>query len=258
MSIGMVAFLFRQKNTRNSPAYNKPKKEDEKQSNFKHYFITYIYNKIILWYNRRIGAMRNSRCEIGEQMNDIIGYKEVEEYVLNIRGQDVILDRDVAALYGVETKEINQAVRNNANKFPERYIISLTAEEWDSLRSKFLTLENLGRGQHTKYTPRAFTEKGLYMLATILKSQRATHTTIAIVETFAKIRELSKTISQLPDVQAENQQKALMEKGGKIMAEILDDNTLDVIGDETTIEFNLAVMKVKHTIKRGKREKSTA
>ena len=93
------------------------------------------------------------------------------------------------------------------------------------------------------------------MLATILKSQEATQTTIAIIETFARIRELSKVISQLPDVQEKSQQKALMQKSAALLGEVLDDNLLEVSGDETTIEVNLAVMKIKHTIKREKRKK---
>jgi len=105
-------------------------------------------------------------------MNDIIKYEEVEKYVLNIRGQDVILDSDVAELYGVLTKDVNRAVKNNPDKFPEDYIILLTAEEWSNLKLKFLT--SSWGGKHK--LPKAFTEKGLYMLATILKSPRATQT----------------------------------------------------------------------------------
>ncbi len=92
----------------------------------------------------------------------------VEEKIITLRNQQVILDCDVAELYGVATKEINQAVRNNPEKFPEGYIFELDNQEVASLRSKILTLKNSGRGQHTKYPPKAFTEKGLYMLATIL------------------------------------------------------------------------------------------
>ena len=188
-------------------------------------------------------------------MNDIISYKEVEERVLTIREQNVLLDSSVAELYGVETKRINEAVSNNPDKFPEGYIIDdLTSEEWDSLRSKFSTLnEPKGRGQHTKYTPSAFTEKGLYMLATILKSPRATQTTIAIVEAFAKMRELSRAINLLSQTQEKDQQKALMQKSGEILADLLEDE-LEVIGDETTIELNLAFVKFKRTVKRGKRK----
>ena len=91
------------------------------------------------------------------------------------------------------------------------------------------------------------------MLATILKSPKAVQTTIAIVETFAKMRELSQTISLLPEVKEESHRKTLMQKGGEILAEVLDDHLLEVSGDETTIELNLAVMKIKHTVKREKK-----
>jgi len=187
-------------------------------------------------------------------MSEIIGHKEVEEKILTIRGQKVLIDRDVAELYGVETREVSQAVKNNPDKFPDGYILKLDPEELDSLRSKNLILKSGGRGQHSKYPPTAFTEKGLYMLATILKSPQATETTIAIVETFTKIRELSRAIIQLPDAVEEDQQKALMQKSGEILAEILGDNSLEVSGAETTIEINFAVMKIKHTVKREKRK----
>ena len=183
-------------------------------------------------------------------MDNIIGYREVEEKVLSIRGQNVILDKDVAALYGVETREINQAVKNNPDKFPNGYVIPLDNGEKTELIKNFDRFSAL---KHSTVSPLAFTEKGLYMLATILKSQSATDTTIAIVETFAQIRELSRTMSQLPEVQDENQQKALARRSGEILTEILDDNVLEVSGDETTFEINLAVMKVKHTVKREKR-----
>lgn len=111
-------------------------------------------------------------------MSGIIGYKEVEEKVLTVGEQSVLLDSSVAELYGVETKRVNEAVRNNPDKFPEGYIIALSTEEWDSLRSKISTLKKPGRGKHAKFLPKAFTEKGLYMLATILKSPKATQTTI--------------------------------------------------------------------------------
>ena len=188
-------------------------------------------------------------------MEKMINYADVEDRILTIRGHNVLIDRDVAELYGVETKRINEAVKNNPDKFLEGYITELIPEEWDSLRSKNPTLDKpMGRGQHTKYTPRAFSEKGLYMLATILKSPRATETTIAIVETFTKMRELSAIMSRLPVAQ-EAQQKALIRRSGEILAEVLDDNTLEVSGDETTIELNLMAVKIKHTIKREKKVK---
>ena len=100
-----------------------------------------------------------------------------------------MLDSDIAELYGVETREINQAVKNNSNKFPDDFLFTLSGEEWESLRSKNLTLnEKKGRGQHRKYAPLAFTEQGVYMLATILKGDVAADVTISIMRTFAKMR----------------------------------------------------------------------
>ena len=91
----------------------------------------------------------------------------------------------MAALYGVETREVNQAVRNNPGKFREGYIFELTTEESAVLRSNYLTLEHeKGKGRYSKYNFKAFTERGLYMLATILRSKRAEDATVAIVETF--------------------------------------------------------------------------
>ena len=100
---------------------------------------------------------------------------DIKGRVLTLRNQPVLLDRDVAAIYGVETRAINQAVKNNLDKFPAGYVFQLSTNEEDVLRSKFLTLETkAGKGHHSKYGYKAFTEKGLYMLATILKSPRAT------------------------------------------------------------------------------------
>ena len=190
-------------------------------------------------------------------MSEIVSYKEVEGKVMLLRDQYVILDRDVAELYGVATKEVNQAVSNNPDKFPEGYVVPLSSEEWESLRSKFLTLNAVGRGKHTKYPPKAFTEKGLYMLATILKSPKATQTTIAIVETFAKMRELSRSLARISEAQDAEHQKALLQKSGEILADVLDDD-LEVSGEETTIEVNFAIMKIKHKIKRSKRKQPDA
>ena len=183
-------------------------------------------------------------------MSEIISYSQVEEKILNIRGQNVLLDRDVADLYDVTTKEVNQAVKNNPSKFPDGYIIKLNSQEKNELVKNFDHFNTL---KHSTSMPSAFTEKGLYMLATILKSPKATQTTIAIVETFAKMRELSRTIAQLSTYEETNQQKALLQKSGEILADVLDDD-FEISGDETTIEVNFAIMKIKHTIKRSKRK----
>jgi phage regulator Rha-like protein len=185
-------------------------------------------------------------------MSDVVKFGDVEGKIISVHGTQVIIDSDVAELYDVQTKEINQAVKNNPDKFPEGYIFELSIEEYNSLRSKFLTLNAGGRGQHIKYAPKAFTEKGLYMLATILKGTKATQTTIAIVEAFAKLRELSRTVAELAESPEEFRQKSLMQKSGEIIADILSED-MKVTDTETSIELNFAVLKFKHTIKQKKK-----
>lgn len=179
---------------------------------------------------------------------NIIKFDAVEENILTIRGVQVILDSDVAELYGVDTRDINKAVKNNPDKFPDSYIFELETEELDDLRCKFST----AKFSKTRVPPKAFTEKGLYMIATILKSPQATQTAIAIIETFAKIKALSSTIKALTTVQDKQEQQTLMQKSGQIIAEILDDD-LVTNESETTIELNFAVLKFKHTIKKKKK-----
>jgi len=184
---------------------------------------------------------------------NIVKFNEVEEKIIAIRDVPVFLDSDVAELYGVETKRINEAVVNNPEKFPAGYIIEISSEEHKSLRSKFSTLNTGGRGQHRKYLPKAFTEKGLYMLATILKSQKAVETTIAIVETFTRMRELSRTIKQIAQEPDEPKRNSLVEKGGKIIFDIID-NDLEIANIERSFEINLGAVKFKQTITRQRRK----
>ena len=123
-------------------------------------------------------------------MNELVikDNEKIENLIYEIRGKQVILDSDLARIYNCKngTKEDNQAVKNNSEKYPERFSWVLTAEEWKFLRSKFLTLEDasLGKGHYRKYLPRVFTEEGCLMLSTILKTKIATETTIAIMDAF--------------------------------------------------------------------------
>ena len=126
---------------------------------------------------------------------NVIRFSDVESCIIELRDQRVLLDRDVAMLYDVETKEINQAVKNNPDKFPAGYLIECNKVEKAEPVKNFDRFNPL---KHSTALPTAFTEKGLYMLATILKSNKATQTTIAIVEAFARIKELSRTYSYLP------------------------------------------------------------
>lgn len=182
-------------------------------------------------------------------MNDIVKFNLVEEFIIELRGEKVILDSNVAQLYGVETMRVNEAVKNNPDKFPDGYVIELTKEE------KSEVIENFDNPK-LKYSPalpKAFTEKGLYMLATILKGERATHTTIAIIEAFAKLRELSRTIGEMSANPDKFRQKSLMEKSGEIMADLFGDD-MKTDETETEIELNFAVLKLRHTIKRTERK----
>jgi len=170
---------------------------------------------------------------------------QVEEKLISIRDQSVLLDSDVAALYGVETMRINEAVKNNPKKFPDGYIVELESEEWKNLKSKFSISSWGGKNK----LPKAFTEKGLYMLATILKGERAADTTLAIVETFAKIRELARTVARLSETVDKAKRQPLMQRSGEIMAEILGES-MKATDSETSIEVNLAIVKFKHTVTR--------
>ena len=155
--------------------------------------------------------------------------------------------RDKGCLYGVETRDINKAVKNNPDKFLNGYIFELNKAEFEDLRWKISTTKFL----KTRVLPKAFTEKGLYMLATILKSPQATQTTIAIIEAFAKIRSLSRNIKAISIAQDDSQKQNLLQKSGEIIAEIFDDNLISN-ENETTIELNFAALKFKHTTKRKK------
>jgi hypothetical protein len=180
----------------------------------------------------------------------MIKYEQVQDKITEIRNQQVIVDADVASLYGVETKRINEAVKNNPVKFPHGYLIELTQNEWEPLKSKFSTSMKGGKIK----LPTAFTERGLYMLATILKSPQAIETTLAIIDTFAKVRELGSVIHQAQALPENSpKQKTLMERTGDLIADlIIPDEDLEVTGTETTYEMNLALFKIKRTIKKGK------
>ena len=182
--------------------------------------------------------------------------KDVESRIVIVRGQHVLLDRDVAELYGVETKRINEAVKNNPEKFPPRCIIYLDEEESAVLRSKFSTIEpSQGKGHYSKDNFKAFTERGLYMLATILKSPRATQTTLAIIDTFVEVREMARTMEALQNVtDGGTEQQSLLQKTGQLLATVVGNN-LSTASTETEIELNFAVVKIKHKFIRKDEDK---
>lgn len=112
----------------------------------------------------------------------------LQSKIHDIRGQKVIIDFDLAALYDVETKVLNQAVKRNIKRFPTDFMFQLSEEEHQSLRSQIVILNDVGRGKHRKFYPFAFTEQGVAMLSGILNSDVAIHVNIAIMRTFVMIR----------------------------------------------------------------------
>mgnify|MGYP003295831842 CR=1 FL=1 len=184
---------------------------------------------------------------------------DIEKRIVSVRGLAVLLDADVADIYGVETKRVNEAVRNNPDKFPADYMLQLTKEESAVLRSKISTMEDLrSKISSTKFSsksrslPKAFTEKGLYMLATILKSRRATAATFAIIETFAKVRGIKRELVELHKEPDLRKRQDRMHHFGQSLTDIVMPD-LDVVETESTLELNFFIGKIKHTVKRVKR-----
>lgn len=120
----------------------------------------------------------------------------IQNKIFEIRGCKVMLDFDLALLYNVENKRLKEAVRRNANRFPEDFMFELTKIEYDSLRSQIASLKN-GRGQHLKYLPFAFTEQGIAMLSSVLNSEKAIEINISIIRAFVMMRQFTMSYSEL-------------------------------------------------------------
>lgn len=184
---------------------------------------------------------------------DVIKYEEVENKIIEIRDQKIIIDSDVAELYGVETKRINEAVSRNLDKFPDGYLITLDEKEKNELVANCDRFDAL---KHSTVMPKGFTERGLYMLATILKSPKATETTLAIIDTFAKVREVSRIVNQLPMVKENSpEQQSLMQRAGDIISDLVVPDNLDTEETEASIELNFAVVKFKYSVKKKSKGK---
>jgi len=126
----------------------------------------------------------------------VIPLERIERAIVLIRGQKVMLDSDLADLYEVEVKALNQAVKRNIERFPTDFMIQLTAEEAGLLRSQNVTLKT-ARGQHRKYLPYAFTEQGVSMLSSVLNSERAIKVNIAIMRAFVRLRQMLASNAEL-------------------------------------------------------------
>jgi len=127
-------------------------------------------------------------------MGDIISVEVIATKILEIRGKKVMLDKDLAKLYGVEVKVLNQAVKRNIERFPEDFMYQLTIQEVTNSRSQIVTLK---QGQNIKYLPNVFTEQGVAMLSSVLNSERAIKVNIQIMRAFVKLKELLLTHKDL-------------------------------------------------------------
>ena len=121
-------------------------------------------------------------------MNQILTIKTVKEKIYQVRGLQVMLDNELSEIYGIETKVFNQAVKRNEARFPESFRFQLTADEYQALRSQFVTLKDLSRGQHRKFMPYVFTEQGVAMLSAVLKSRTAIDVSVQIMQSFVQMR----------------------------------------------------------------------
>ena len=205
--------------------------------------------------------MKNDRKSLTGDVGAPLSYASLEGRLVELRGVPVLLDADVAWLYGVETRAVNQAVRRNPDKFPQGYFFELTGEETDSLRSQIVTLDDSLRSQivtanvspKSRAVPKAFTEKGLYMLATILKSERATAATLSIIETFAKVRSLKRELVALHTETDKKAQNSKIKRFGELIADIVMPDLSDV-ETESSLELNFLIGRIKHTVRRIKRK----
>jgi phage regulator Rha-like protein len=137
-------------------------------------------------------------------MSDLIPAERIENKIFLIRGQKVMLDRDLAELYGVKTYNLNKAVKRNIKRFPLDFMFQLTKDEYRSLRFQFGILE---RGRHSKYLPYAFTQEGVAMLSGVLNSERAIAVNVQIMRVYVKLRKILSTHKELAQKLKELEQK---------------------------------------------------
>lgn len=135
---------------------------------------------------------------------ELVPIEQIMRIIQRFRGEKVLLDANLAALYGVSTKVLNQAVKRNLARFPSDFMFRLTEEEAQRLRSQFVTLK---RGHNVKYRPYAFTEEGVAMLSSVLRSERAIKVNIAIMRAFVKLRRVLETNRELARKFAELEQR---------------------------------------------------
>ena len=156
----------------------------------------------------------------------------IQSKIYEIRGQRVMLDRDLAELYQVTTGNLNKAVKRNIKRFPSDFMFRLTSEEWESLRFQIGILE-AGRGKHTKYLPYAFTEQGLAMLSGILNSDTAIQVNINIMRAFVAVRQLAANSPVDKNAELRKEMKKLKEYMEEVFADQND------INEDTRLQLEL-------------------
>lgn len=191
-------------------------------------------------------------------MMSIIKFETIENKLIKYNNQWVLLDKDVATLYEIEPKKLRQQLKRNIDKFPVDYAVQLSETDLDIMVSQNVTPSKQHFGGSLPYV---FTEKGLYMVATILKSKKAAEATFTIIETFSKVKELSRNINAIMKTEDAERQKELAQKSNKILEDIIEIEP-DVLSDEedgeivettTKFEFNLGFAKVSRSIKKIKK-----
>jgi len=171
-------------------------------------------------------------------MNNLITSDIINSKIYSIRGYQVMLDRDLAELYGVDTKRLNERVKRNIDRFSDDFMFQLTFFEVESLRSQIATLKNFTRGEHSKYLPYVFTEQGVAMLSGILKSKVAIDINLEIMRTFVSLRKLinnnSNILIRLDNVE-EKQFKSQLENNSKF------DKIFNLLEDKNNLKQNQGI-----------------
>jgi len=183
----------------------------------------------------------------------------LENKLIELNSTLVLLDKDVADLYAIEPKRLREQLKRNIEKFPEDYAYQLSDEDLQLMVSQNATPSKQQLGGAN---PWVFTEKGLYMVATILKSKNAMKATFTIIETFSKIKELSRNINNIMKSTDENKQQELAQSSNALLEEIIDideeilqdDEEGEIIETQTKFEFNLGFAKVSRSVKKIKKE----
>ena len=183
---------------------------------------------------------------IYRKMENTLEKMAIESLIYEVRGQKVILDRDLAKLYGVETKVLNQAVKRNIKRFPEDFMFLLTYDE--CLRSQIVTL-NTKQGHHLKYMPHAFTEQGIAMLSSVLKSETAIEVNIRIMRTFVAIRNHMTTTQKLSsELETIKAKLEVLKRNDEDNLEAINDLSEDMRQEIDTIYQAIAVLSIKEPV----------